>query len=403
SHNDVLLDFGSYDFKVISYTDSIPSAATTPLTLVYSDTVTTSSAASVSSGSNGSVSSGATTSSRSSSSSSAGNLVGDASRGQALWTQRACVGCHGVDGERNANGTFAANPVNPNRSLYRHRNDTQDRSLREFIAMWMPEGNGASWTGQWAADLEAYIHTWRKPSDGVPDKPVSNLSCPSIAQSYGQRTLRLLTKAKYKHSVRDLVAYQTDVVSSLPDDFIAGSFVNNNTLTVDKARYTAYIAHAERVATDVATRWNSVLGCTPSTSCATTLANTLGQRIFRRPLTTDERTAYLAVANGTTGGRTVAEGMQVALTAMLSSPQFLYRSEVGELSSSGVYKLTGYEMATYLSYTFTGTTPTDTLLAAAANGTLNTATGIRAQAATLLNSNTTKELLSDLVNRWLMT
>ncbi len=406
SYLDSLTAAGSYDYKVISYTDSIPAAATAPLTLVYAGAG--SSASSVSSASSTSVTS-VSSSSRSASSvssgssSSAGVLVGDVTRGAALWTQRSCVGCHGVDGTKNANGSAALVQLNPNRTFYRHRNDTQDRSLRDFIAMWMPQGNEGSCTGQCAADLEAYIWTFRKPSDGIPDVPVSYFSCPANAPSYGQRTLRLLTKLEYQRSVRDLVSYQADVTASLPDDFVSGAFVNNNTLSIDKTRYTSYLANAERIATDVATRWNAVLNCTPSTSCASTLVNTLGPRIFRRPLTTIEQTDYLAVANGTTGGRTVTEGMQVALTAMLSSPQFLYRSEVGELSSSGVYKLDGYEMATYMAYTFTGTTPTAALMTAAGNGTLNTAAGIRTQASTLLASANTKLLLGDLVNRWLMT
>lgn len=406
SYIDNLTAAGSYDYKVISYTDSIPASATAPLTLVYAGVG--SSGSSVSSASSTSVTS-VSSSSRSASSlssgssSSTGSLVGDVTRGASLWTQRSCVGCHGVDGAKNANGTAAIIQLNPNRSFYRHRNDTQDRSLREFISLWMPQGSEGTCTGQCAADLEAYIWTFRKPSDGQPDVPVSYFSCPSNAPSYGQRTLRLLTKLEYQRSVRDLVNYQADVTASLPDDFVSGAFVNNNTLSIDKTRYTSYLANAERIATDVATRWNSVLNCTPSTSCASTLVNTLGPRIFRRPLTTEEQTAYLAVANGTTGGRSATDGMQVALTAMLSSPQFLYRSEVGTLSSSGVYKLDGYEMATYMAYTFTGTTPNATLLTAAGNGTLNTVTGIRAQAATLLSSANTKLLLTDLVNRWLLT
>lgn len=402
SYLDSLTAAGSYDYKVISYTDSIPAAATSSLTLVYAGTGSSaSSVASVSSTSATSVSSRSVSSA--SSSSTGGVLVGDVTRGTALWTQRSCVGCHGVDGVKNANGSAALVALNPNRSFYRHRNDTQDRSLRDFIAMWMPQGNEGSCTGQCAADLEAYIWTFRKPSDGQPDVPVSYFSCPANAPSYGQRTLRLLTKLEYQRSVRDLVSYQADVTASLPDDFVSGAFVNNNTLSIDKTRYTSYLANAERIATDVATRWNAVLGCTPSTSCASTLVNTLGQRIFRRPLTTDEQTVYLAVANGTTGGRSVTDGMQVALTAMLSSPQFLYRSEIGTLSSSGVYKLDGYEMATYMAYTFTGTTPNAALMTAAGNGTLNTAAGIRTQASTLLASANTKLLLGDLVNRWLAT
>ncbi|MES2825215.1 MAG: DUF1592 domain-containing protein [Pseudomonadota bacterium] len=336
--------------------------------------------------------------------SSQGVFVGDASRGLALYSQRNCVSCHGVDGEKTATGAPALNPLNANRLTYLHSQDTQARSLRDFIARWMPQGNAGSCVGQCAADLEAYIWTWRKPIDGIPDNPISAFSCPS-SSSYGQRTLRLLTREEYQRSVRDLVNYQTEVISRLPDDFIAGSFLNNNRLVIDKSRYTSYLVTAERIALDVATRWNAVLACTPSTSsttCADKLVNDLAPRIFRRPLTATEKTAYTDVARGTTGSRTQAEGMEIALAAMLSSPQFLYRSEVGDVSGA-VYKLNGYEMATYMSYTFTGSTPNATLMTAAANGTLNTVAGIRQQAAALLNLPNSKVLLGDLVNRWLAT
>ena len=238
---------------------------------------------------------------------------------------------------------------------------------------------------------------------GMPVNPVASFSCPATGPTYGQRTLRLLTKNEYQRSVRDLVGYQADLLALLPDDYISGSFPNNNSLFIDKSRYTSYLANAERIATDVSTRWNSVLGCTPSDDCAGVLVNTLGPRVFRRPLSSEEKSSYLAIAKGTVGGRSAADGMQVALAAMLSSPQFLYRSEVGELTSNGVYKLTAYEMATYMSYTFTGSTPSVALMATAANGGLDTVAGIRAQATQLLNSENTKVLLGDLANRWLET
>ncbi|MES2673539.1 MAG: DUF1592 domain-containing protein [Pseudomonadota bacterium] len=337
-------------------------------------------------------------------SSSQGVFVGNASRGSTLWTERNCVSCHGVDGEKTASGAPAPNPVNPNLTAYRHSLDTQSRPLRDFIARWMPKGNEGSCVGQCAADLEAFIFTWRRPSDGIPDNPISNFSCPTNA-SYGHRTLRLLTRQEYQRSVRDLVNYQAELVSRLPDDLVSGAFVNNNRLVIDKSRYTSYLVTAERIALDVATRWNAVLACTPSTSnttCADKLVNDLGPRIFRRPLTATEKTAYTDVARGTTGSRTQAEGMEIALAAMLSSPQFLYRSEVGD-TSGAVFKLNGYEMATYMSYTFTGSTPNATLMTAAGNGTLNTVAGIRQQAAALLNTPNSRVLLSDLVNRWLAT
>jgi polyisoprenoid-binding protein YceI/cytochrome c553 len=396
---------GSYEYKVLSYIDSTPSAATAGPVISFVGQNPSSSSSSVSSTSvsSTSVSSTSRSSSSSSSTSSSGTIVGNPTNGASLWNSRGCVGCHGVDGEKNASGTPALQPLNANRLSYRHSQDTQDRSLRDFIALWMPQGNEGSCTGQCAADLEAYIWTWRKASDGVPDKPSTTFSCPTTGPTYGQRGLRLLTKNEYQRSVRDLVNYQQDLLSLLPDDFAAGYFLNNNSLFVDKTRYTSYLANAERIATDVATRWSNVLGCSPSTTCASTLVNTLGPRIFRRPLTTEEQTAYLAVANGTTGGRTVTDGMQVALTAMLSSPQFLYRSEVGTLTSNGIYKLDAYEIATYMAYTFTGSTPSTSLTSAAANGTLNTVAGIRTQASTLLSSATTPVLMGDFINRWLNT
>ena len=409
-----LLVADTYNYKVISYRNSIPSVPSAPVALIYSNGASSSSsvASSVSSvgSSNPSMSSSSRSSTSSSvgpissrSSSSIGPIIGDSTRGASLWTTQSCVACHGVDGEKNASGTPAIAPLNPNRSVYRHSQDNRDLILRDFIATWMPQTDPGSCTGQCAADLEAYILTWRRPSDGIPDNPVSNFSCPSTGPSYGQRTLRLLTKSEYQRSVRDLVGYTPDVTSRLSDDFMAGTFANNNTLMVDKTRYTSYISVAERIATDVATRWNAVLACTPAAAgCATTLIDNLGPRIFRRPLTAGERTAYLAVAQGTAAGRTAAQGMEIALAAMLSSPQFLYRSEVGD-ANGAVYKLTGYEMAAYMSYTLTGTTPSATLLAAAGRGDLNTAAGVRLQAATLLNSANAGSVLSDFVNLWLGT
>ncbi|PUA30340.1 MAG: carbohydrate-binding protein [Cellvibrio sp. 79] len=408
SHLDLLSLSGSYDYKVLSYTDSIPSAATAPITLVYETGSASSSSVIISSSSSSITSTSSivsTSSSSSSSSSSAGPVVGNAARGATLWGTASaagkCYGCHG-DTEKFADGSFSI-PVNPNRAYY-HQTKDEKLALRDYIAKYMPQGEGGTLTAQQAADLEAFLFTKRAPSDGIPDNSITSFSCPSTATAPGQRTLRLLTRSEYQRSVRDLVNYQQDVISRLPDDAISGAFQNNNQLLVDSARYSSYVSTAERIADDVATRWNAVLACTPGAAgCADKLVNDLGQRIFRRPLSATEKTDYLALAKGTAAGRTEAEGMKVALAAMLSSPQFLYRSELGELSSGSIYKLTAYEIATYLAYTYTGTTPSVDLIAAAARGDLNTVAGIRTQASTLLNSANTKVLMGDFINRWLGT
>ena len=384
SYLDSLTVAGGYDYKVISYTDSIPAVATAPISLTFEPT-TGSSASSASSTSVTSTSASSKSSASLSSGSSSSVGPGNSARGEIVWREQ-CAGCHGT----RMTVSLTKYPEN-------------STALQTYIAGNMPASNPSACVGQCAADAAALIIAWTKSPSGQPVNDANAFACTSTGTQPGKRTLRLLTRAEYQRSVGDLVGYTDDVISRLPDDAISGAFQNNNDLFVDAGRYSNYVATAERIAESVATRWNSVLACTPSTACADKLVSDLAPRIFRRPLTATEQTSYQALARGTTGSRTVAEGMTVALATMLSAPQYLYRSEVGDLTSGTTYKLNGYEMATYLSYTFTGTTPNATLMAAAANGNLNTVAGVRQQAATLLNSATTKVLMGQLVNRWLGT
>ncbi len=386
SYIDNLTAAGSYDYKVISYTDSIPAAATAPLTLIYTGAgSSTSSVSSITSSSTSSVNSSSIPTSSVSSGSTSSVGPGNSARGEIVWREQ-CAGCHG-------------NRMTVSLTKY----PESSTALQNYIGANMPANNPTACVGQCAADVAALIFAWTKSPSGQPVNDANAFACTGTATQPGKRTLRLLTRAEYQRSVGDLVGYTEDVISRLPDDAISGAFQNNNDLFVDAGRYSNYVATAERIAGSVSTRWNSVLACTPSTACADKLVSDLAPRIFRRPLTTAEQTSYRDLARGTTGGRTVTEGMSVALATMLSAPQYLYRSEVGDLTSGSTYKLNGYEMATYLSYTFTGTTPNATLMAAAANGNLNTVAGVRQQAATLLNSATTKVLMGQLVNRWLGT
>jgi hypothetical protein len=77
--------------------------------------------------------------------------------------------------------------------------------------------------------------------------------------------------------------------------------------------------------------------------------------------------------------------VEATLAALLSSPNFLYRVEIGEADpATGFKSFTGYEMASRLSFLLAGTTPDDALLGAAEAGALGTEDGIAAQAARLL-------------------
>jgi hypothetical protein len=69
---------------------------------------------------------------------------------------------------------------------------------------------------------------------------------------------------------------------------------------------------------------------------------------------------------------------------MLQSPNVIYRSEVGDADGAGHFKLSQYEIATELAYTFTAAPPSTELMGLAAAGQLSTADQIEAAARTLV-------------------
>jgi hypothetical protein len=128
----------------------------------------------------------------------------------------------------------------------------------------------------------------------------------------------------------------------------------------------------------------------PSVTAGADFVRTFGRRAFRRPLTDEEVSRYTAMGD-----------TSLIMQSMLSSPNFLYRSEVGEPQSDGTYALTPYELASALSYFFWGSMPDEALLTAAANGTLQTPQGVEAQARRLLADPRAKEQLKHFSVQWL--
>lgn len=106
----------------------------------------------------------------------------------------------------------------------------------------------------------------------------------------------------------------------------------------------------------------------PTQECASKTISRLGRLLFRRPLTQLEQKRFLAVA---AGGSKVSgdfyEGLQLALSAMLVAPDFLYIVETAEPDpeNPGSLRLDSYARATRLSFVLWNTTPSEALLRAA--------------------------------------
>lgn len=214
------------------------------------------------------------------------------------------------------------------------------------------------------------------------------------------RLLRLLTRREYQNTLRDLLSIDAPDVSTLPLEPRVRGFDNNANATVVTGRHAdEYLTLAMSLAAKaVRERKGQLLSCSESAAgCKRTFVSQFGARAFRRPLTSEEQTRYEALF----GSDDFGTGMTTVITAMLVSPSFLYRSEVGERQSNGAYKLTPYEVASALSYLYLGSMPDKTLLDAAAANKLSTKAELETQARRLLADPRAKDQLAEFALQWL--
>jgi hypothetical protein len=137
-------------------------------------------------------------------------------------------------------------------------------------------------------------------------------------------------------------------------------------------------------------------GATPSDpACGLAAVLKFAETASRRPLSQEETASYqmLWTELTATNGGSVAEAIQYGYAAVLESPGFLYRTEVGtDWNSPG--PLTAYELASELSYFLTDGPPDPELLAAAASNQLTDPSSgketIRAHARRLLATDAAK-------------
>jgi len=181
---------------------------------------------------------------------------------------------------------------------------------------------------------------------------------------------------------------------------------------IDDAKFLTLDGIAAQVAQYVFDNFTTVTKCAASAtdSCATSYLNTLAAKAYRRPLTSGEQTRLTGLynqlrsqnVNGYTITATVQEATQNAVYALLSSPQMLYRTELGgtpvaatATAPAGV-PLTQNELATELAFVLTDAPPDQTLLDAANAGTLTPA-NLPAQVNRLLATQPAKDWLSTIM------
>lgn len=250
----------------------------------------------------------------------------------------------------------------------------------------------------------------------------------------GHVVLRRLNRSEYAHTIEDLTGLDMPVADELPDDDSGYGFDTiGDVLSMSPLLVEKYLALAGRVAEAVveqavpsrapaadagaypaAVGRVFPLGPAPAddTLRPAHLRDTvarLAERTFRGhvdPATID-RLTDIARQSGDAAGGSFERGVAAALTAMLSSPRFLFRIEppADEQAADGqprsAVPLDDVALASRLSYFLWSSMPDDELLAVARDGHLHDV--LHEQVERMLADPKSDRFVADFVGQWLQT
>ena len=138
-------------------------------------------------------------------------------------------------------------------------------------------------------------------------------------------------------------------------------------------------------------------------SCARQIIGSFASRAFRRPARDDEVNRLLGLyRSAREQGQTFEEGCKLSLTAVLVSPQFLYRIELDPADNpTRPHALSDYELASRLSYFLWSSMPDDRLFELAAQARLHEPDVLDDQVKRMLADRKSAAFIDNFAGQWL--
>ena len=236
---------------------------------------------------------------------------------------------------------------------------------------------------------------------------------PASAPQVGLVTLRRLNRTEYGNTLRDLVGTTTDYSSKYPAENLSYGFDNiGEALTVQPFDIEQHEHDADAVLAELFARpatdpvRQRLVSCDPASggrACMTQLLVTFAQYAYRRPVVEAELSSLVDIAQDfvATGG-SATDAMQVAFKGVLLSPHFIYKVELDQdPTSTTPHRLSGFELATRLSYYLWSTMPDQPLLVDAQSEKLVTDAGLAAEVERMLTDPRSSALITNFVGQWL--
>jgi hypothetical protein len=189
-------------------------------------------------------------------------------------------------------------------------------------------------------------------------------------------------------------------------------------LNIPEGRYGSYLRYAEISGPYGATgpgqtaSRERIFTCRPADgaataeaeACARTILTTLARRAYRRPVGDGEIAPLLTLyRSGLADEGTFDGGIQVALKALLVSPEFLFRMErdPARAAPGSLYRIGDVELASRLSFFLWSSIPDDELLAAAERGALSLPAELERQVRRMIADPRADAFVANFAGQWL--
>ena len=225
----------------------------------------------------------------------------------------------------------------------------------------------------------------------------SSLAVPTSEMVPPKAGLRRLTKSQYRNAIVDILEIEPEGIAELSSDktLSLGGFVSIGArrlgispLDIEKLEQASYDT-AKKALIDNPNRAN-LINCNPQTAndaCVQEFLKKYSRLFYRRAATATETARLTSTVRSIANISDIWTGLSYGLAAILQSPHFLYRAELGEAQDDSQWlRYTGYERATRLAFLLTNSTPDEELLNAAEAGALDTREGLLTQAQRLAQS-----------------
>jgi hypothetical protein len=262
----------------------------------------------------------------------------------------------------------------------------------------------------------------RRPDDPVGVDPVTGLPTPvdpvtgaapgaqACAPAALPRTrIWRLSHGQLKNTLADVFQYAGTAVDSLPPDARLDGFANRaDRLGLSQLLLEHYFRIGDEVGADVVRRSGEFLGCPVAQlgegTCLADFLRKVGRRAWRRALDDADVQELASVYTASAKADSPEAGLKSVVSALLLSPNFLFRTELGPISdkTGATVRLTDFELAASLAYMLWDGPPDDALLDLAAAGKLHDPATLAAEARRMFTSSKrAPDALGVFMRQWL--